>query len=280
MAVPAALASKLNLTLPEISKFFGTDEALHKSSLSRSTHRLVQEWLETCQTRHGHCNHRYCPSWTPVTRSLVEQWLQSLQGRYGNMQPMDWVALVASNLRLDAETAWNLHKGPTWLPSRLVDFGTSSWLTLGALLYEAHTQPSAIPEPTLRWFRPTPHTWISSCMLYRWLTSRRRSRMPSPQQIRSPLGNRPCWRTCWNGSAKNFQSTLGSEYLAGLWQDNLPHELIWRISRAESDTVRRPSKYRAPSWSWASVETQMINRFVERELLSVIAVTDSQIDHL
>ena len=84
----------------------------------------------------------------------------------------------------------------------------------------------------------------------------------------------------FSGIAKRFHSALGSEYLAGLWRDDLPNELIWRVSRAESDTVRRPSRYRAPSWSWASVDTQIINKFVDRELLSVIAVTDSHIDHL
>ena len=50
------------------------------------------------------------------------------------------------------------------------------------------------------------------------------------------------------GIAKRFHSALGSEYLAGLWQDNLPIELIWRVSLAESDTVRRPSKQHVPSW--------------------------------
>ena len=75
-AVPAALVHKANLNLPEFSKCLATDEVLHKSSLSRSTHRLVREWLETCQTRHTHRNQRYRPSRAPVTKSLVEQWLQ------------------------------------------------------------------------------------------------------------------------------------------------------------------------------------------------------------
>ncbi|CAF9911112.1 hypothetical protein IMSHALPRED_009928 [Imshaugia aleurites] len=84
----------------------------------------------------------------------------------------------------------------------------------------------------------------------------------------------------FSGIAKRFHSALGNEYLAGLWRDDLPNELVWRVGRAESDTVRRPSKYRAPSWSWASVDTQVINQFVHRELFSAITVTDSHIDHL
>ena len=83
-----------------------------------------------------------------------------------------------------------------------------------------------------------------------------------------------------SGIAKHFQSALGSEYLAGLWRENLPIELIWRVGSAESVSVQQLSTYRAPSWSWASVDTQIINKFVDCELLSLIAVTDSHIEHL
>ena len=83
-----------------------------------------------------------------------------------------------------------------------------------------------------------------------------------------------------SGIARQFHAALGSEYLAGLWRDNLPNELIWRVGRAESDNVRHPSKYRAPSWSWASVDMPIINKFVDHELVAVIAVIDSSIDYL
>ena len=83
-----------------------------------------------------------------------------------------------------------------------------------------------------------------------------------------------------SGIARRFHSALGSEYLAGLWRDNLPIELIWRVSRVESDKVQEPSRYRAPSWSWASVDPPIINKFVDCELCPLIAVTDSHIDHL
>ncbi|KAL7628300.1 hypothetical protein AAE478_002500 [Parahypoxylon ruwenzoriense] len=42
------------------------------------------------------------------------------------------------------------------------------------------------------------------------------------------------------------------EYLAGLWLDNLQHDLMWRV--ADGAQLPRPEEYRAPSWSWASVE--------------------------
>ena len=84
----------------------------------------------------------------------------------------------------------------------------------------------------------------------------------------------------FSGIAKCFQSALGSEYLAGLWKDNLPIELLWRVSRAESDTVRRPYKHCASSWSWASVNTQIINKFVVCKHLFIIAVVDRHVEHL
>ena len=52
------------------------------------------------------------------------------------------------------------------------------------------------------------------------------------------------------GVAKGFRSEFNCDYLAGLWRENLPNELIWRVGRAESDKTRSPSQYRAPSWLW------------------------------
>lgn len=46
--------------------------------------------------------------------------------------------------------------------------------------------------------------------------------------------------------------TLWSEtrYLAGLWEDTLLEDLLWK---KQKPPLRRPEAYRAPSWSWASV---------------------------
>ncbi|KAL7905426.1 heterokaryon incompatibility domain-containing protein [Trichoderma velutinum] len=45
---------------------------------------------------------------------------------------------------------------------------------------------------------------------------------------------------------------LNSRYLGGLWENQLPCCLVWYIR--SSDVAPRPSKYRAPSWSWAAVD--------------------------
>ena len=53
-----------------------------------------------------------------------------------------------------------------------------------------------------------------------------------------------------------------------------------RAHMARQPRRERPSRYRAPSWSWASTDTQIINKFVDRELPSIITVVDTHIDRL
>ncbi|KAK0646885.1 heterokaryon incompatibility protein-domain-containing protein [Cercophora newfieldiana] len=53
-----------------------------------------------------------------------------------------------------------------------------------------------------------------------------------------------------SGLAKIFQRKLDDEYLAGLWKGNIYTGLLWFAI----DRVSHPSAYRAPSWSWASVD--------------------------
>ena len=59
-----------------------------------------------------------------------------------------------------------------------------------------------------------------------------------------------------SGIAKRMQGLLDDEYLAGLWRKDLPCQLLWWVDNSELVTdlhVARPRPYRAPSWSWASV---------------------------
>jgi hypothetical protein len=63
------------------------------------------------------------------------------------------------------------------------------------------------------------------------------------------------------GIAKAFsqQHNLG-EYLAGLWREEMPNNLLWRVADSRvvkgkpPHTIIRQQAYRAPSWSWASVD--------------------------
>ena len=55
-----------------------------------------------------------------------------------------------------------------------------------------------------------------------------------------------------SGVAKYMQSILHDRYFAGLWQQCLPSQLLWHYDAPGT----RPYDYRAPSWSWASVNPQ------------------------
>lgn len=72
-----------------------------------------------------------------------------------------------------------------------------------------------------------------------------------------------------SGLAKATQRELGDEYLAGLWKGNLVGDLLWRVRKTRRqirgsvpdgfnlrrwDYSTRATNYRAPSWSWASVD--------------------------
>lgn len=60
-----------------------------------------------------------------------------------------------------------------------------------------------------------------------------------------------------SGIAKRMQSLLDDEYLAGLWRKDLPCQLLWTVIDHLLRYIlppTRPRPYRAPSWSWASVD--------------------------
>ncbi|KAH7074856.1 heterokaryon incompatibility protein-domain-containing protein [Paraphoma chrysanthemicola] len=64
-----------------------------------------------------------------------------------------------------------------------------------------------------------------------------------------------------SGLASLFRSVTNDEYVAGLWRSCLEHMLLWFITPpSEIDCIPavRPITYRAPSWSWASLDGSII----------------------
>ena len=55
------------------------------------------------------------------------------------------------------------------------------------------------------------------------------------------------------GIADEMQSVLSDKYLAGLWARNLPEQLVWQVV-GDKEKASRPPSYRAPSWSWLSID--------------------------
>ncbi|KAH8779392.1 heterokaryon incompatibility protein-domain-containing protein [Hyaloscypha finlandica] len=69
-----------------------------------------------------------------------------------------------------------------------------------------------------------------------------------------------------SGIAEDYQHNAEIIYLAGLWKHSFPHNLLWfnlkSQERANNRTIslcKRPSKYRAPTWSWASIDDPDFN---------------------
>ncbi|CZR68721.1 uncharacterized protein PAC_18620 [Phialocephala subalpina] len=57
-----------------------------------------------------------------------------------------------------------------------------------------------------------------------------------------------------SGVVKIMQTTTGDEYCAGLWRKNLPEQLLWRRAYNQHTPLIPVQVFRAPSWSWASVD--------------------------
>jgi hypothetical protein len=57
-----------------------------------------------------------------------------------------------------------------------------------------------------------------------------------------------------SGLAKEIQNFIQARYLASLWNKFLVPQLPWQLRPDGGYRACRPSKYRAPSWSWASTE--------------------------
>jgi len=89
-----------------------------------------------------------------------------------------------------------------------------------------------------------------------------------------------------SGLAHLVATKTGDTYLAGLWKSNLLNELNWAIKAYEpthhcTDTahdaamppatksaVKYPAEYRAPSWSWASLDAEIDYRSLRHVLLT------------
>ncbi|TVY81122.1 hypothetical protein LSUE1_G005745 [Lachnellula suecica] len=56
-----------------------------------------------------------------------------------------------------------------------------------------------------------------------------------------------------SGMANKMQSVTDNSYVAGLWRESLPFDLLWWVTPESSSISVRPPEYIAPTWSWASV---------------------------
>ncbi|KAK8108845.1 hypothetical protein PG984_014646 [Apiospora sp. TS-2023a] len=61
------------------------------------------------------------------------------------------------------------------------------------------------------------------------------------------------------GVAAELQRITGVRYLAGLWHhERLPSLLQWKVASSLGKLCQRPGTIRAPSWSWAGLDNEVI----------------------
>lgn len=80
-----------------------------------------------------------------------------------------------------------------------------------------------------------------------------------------------------SGIAQSLQKT-GDEYLAGLWRSRIERELQWEVENFNNDIAKRSLTYRAPTWSWASLDGNIRIRYGRRHDRVCIQVLDAQIE--
>lgn len=89
--------------------------------------------------------------------------------------------------------------------------------------------------------------------------------------------------TAFSGVADAFQRAFsGDEYVAGLWKGWITCGLLWSVR----DSQPRPKEYRAPSWSWASVDGAITSTFTSQYMGmggdsndDLIAMVSCKVDH-
>ena len=150
-----------------------------------------------------------------------------------------------------------------WLSPRVLHYGRDQLLWECSELDACETYPDGLPKPlrsSLSGFKlgrellePLEYLEKDKATPYNlWLSIVERYSVTSLTKGEDKL-------VAISGIAKRMQGLLNDEYLAGLWRERLPSQLLWRVnSELVSDLhLTRPRSYRAPSWSWASVDHEL-----------------------
>ncbi|KAI8632539.1 heterokaryon incompatibility protein-domain-containing protein [Xylariaceae sp. FL1651] len=81
-----------------------------------------------------------------------------------------------------------------------------------------------------------------------------------------------------SGLAILFAQKMGLDYFAGLWKLTLLNDLLWEVN-VDTYARHRPLAYRAPSWSWASVECP-VKYLPGRVELNRVTVVDVKVNRV
>ena len=82
------------------------------------------------------------------------------------------------------------------------------------------------------------------------------------------------------GIARSFASMLDSAYVAGCFVTNLPLDLLWACADSAPGRPSARSTYRAPTWSWASVDGFVYVQGLQVQLQTLAKVKEWHVDLL
>ncbi|KAK3998196.1 heterokaryon incompatibility protein 6 [Cladorrhinum sp. PSN332] len=71
--------------------------------------------------------------------------------------------------------------------------------------------------------------------------------------------------------------TKSLEYAAGLWKENLLQDLMWYTANGQDWLFRSPAEWRAPTWSWASVDAPVLYDAITPDAAPLAAVVECQV---
>ena len=84
-----------------------------------------------------------------------------------------------------------------------------------------------------------------------------------------------------SGLAKHMTNIVDDTYIVGMWRKYLESALLWHVNyqeKVDGSPSSRPAAYRAPSWSWASVDG-IIRMGITSEQHLAIKVYDMKLKH-
>lgn len=83
-----------------------------------------------------------------------------------------------------------------------------------------------------------------------------------------------------SGIAKHIAALVEDDYVAGMWRRTLEGELLWQVTQSGlPGKTSRPAQYRAPSWSWASIDGSILPGW-SNTVYSLIRVEEAHLEYL
>jgi hypothetical protein len=79
------------------------------------------------------------------------------------------------------------------------------------------------------------------------------------------------------GLASRVWANVGGEYLAGLWHRSFALDALWFVV---GQRYPRPNGFRAPSWSWASVEGTIVNHELGGSFTNIVSFPVTKITNV